>query len=522
MKKAIFILFVLLGPLLCRGKTIYVDANARGANDGTSWENAYFYLQDALMFAVGDDEIHVAQGVYLPDDFVLSDRPSRGREETFQLINGVALKGGYAGFGQPDPNARDIELYETILSGDLSGNDVDIDDLEELANEPTRAENSYHVVVGSGTDATAVLDGLTITGGNANVWTSHCEGGGIYNDNGSPTIANCTLTGNSVKHAGGGMANYRESSPTLTNCVFAGNSALPSYSGEGGGIFNFWYSNPTLINCTFRRNVSSSGGGMCNDASCSPVLIACAFAGNWAVGGGGIQNYRSSPTLTKCIFSGNRASKDGGAIHNHTRSDPTVIQCTFAANSAPNGSAIACDSWQQRAPCRLQVTNSILWDNGDEIWNNDGSTISIRHSNVRGGWVGAGNIDADPCFAETGYWDTSGTPGDANDDLWADGDYHLRSQAGRYDPNSRSWVVDEVTSLCIDAGDPMAPIMYEPFPNGGVINMGAYGGTAEASKSYFDGPVCETIVAGDVNGDCEVNFLDFRLMALHWMEDHHP
>ncbi len=80
-------------------------------------------------------------------------------------------------------------------------------------------------------------------------------------------------------------------------------------------------------------------------------------------------------------------------------------------------------------------------------------------------------------------------------------------------------MIDDVMSPCIDAGDPMSPIGYEPFPNGGIINMGAYGGTAEASKSYFGQPPCETIVAGDINGDCKVNFLDFRLLALHWLEE---
>jgi hypothetical protein len=82
--------------------------------------------------------------------------------------------------------------------------------------------------------------------------------------------------------------------------------------------------------------------------------------------------------------------------------------------------------------------------------------------------------------------------------------------------------IDEVTSPCIDAGNPKSPIGYEPFPNGGIINMGAYGGTAEASKSYFGTTPCKTVVAGDINGDCKVNFLDFRLMALHWLEIREP
>ena len=137
-------------------------------------------------------------------------------------------------------------------------------------------------------------------------------------------------------------------------------------------------------------------------------------------------------------------------------------------------------------------------------------------------WDDGNNLDIDPCFAEPGYLHDNNTPADANDDFWVSGDYHLKSQAGRWETNSQTWVIDDITSPCIDAGGPMTPIMNEPFPNGGIINMGAYGGTAEASKSYFGKPLCEIIVAGDIDGDCEVNFRDFRLMALHWLEDNNP
>ncbi|MHC4745366.1 MAG: hypothetical protein ACYS8Z_25925 [Planctomycetota bacterium] len=71
-------------------------------------------------------------------------------------------------------------------------------------------------------------------------------------------------------------------------------------------------------------------------------------------------------------------------------------------------------------------------------------------------------------------------------------------------------------SLCIDAGDPNRSLGLEPFPNGGRINMGAYGATAEASKSYFGKPPCETIVAGDINGDCIIDARDFALLAWNW------
>ena len=133
---------------------------------------------------------------------------------------------------------------------------------------------------------------------------------------------------------------------------------------------------------------------------------------------------------------------------------------------------------------------------------------------------GVGNIDTNPLFVNPGYWDPNGTPEDANDDFWIEGDYHLKSQAGRWDPNTQSWVQDDVTSPCIDAGDPNSPIVNEPFPNGGYINMGAYGGTSEASKSYFGEPLCETIVEGDINGDCKVDELDWEIMLLHWLEEH--
>ena len=168
----------------------------------------------------------------------------------------------------------------------------------------------------------------------------------------------------------------------------------------------------------------------------------------------------------------------------------------------------------------IMLTNCILRENSSNEISGRTDFVTVEYSNVKGGWLGLGNIDADPCFVDPGYWDANGTFADTNDDYWVSGDYHLKSQGGRWDSNSQTWVIDDVTSPCINAGDPMTPIMYEPFPNGGIINIGAYGGTAEASKSYFGEPPCEIVVAGDINGDCNVNFLDFRLMAFHWLEAH--
>src|SRR5512138_1021230 len=103
--------------------TLYVDDSATGANNGSSWADAYLFVQDALMMAAAGDTIRVGQGTYRPDEFALSDRPSLGRYETFALKSGVTILGGFAGFGAADPDARDAGQYRTILSGDLENND---------------------------------------------------------------------------------------------------------------------------------------------------------------------------------------------------------------------------------------------------------------------------------------------------------------------------------------------------------------------------------------------------------------
>jgi len=128
-------------------------------------------------------------------------------------------------------------------------------------------------------------------------------------------------------------------------------------------------------------------------------------------------------------------------------------------------------------------------------------------------------LNGDPLFATPSRWDPNELVSTPVDDFWVKGDYHLKSQAGRWDPNAGTWVQDDATSPCIDAGDPNSPIGLEPFPNGGRVNMGAYGGTAEASKSCFGGAGCDRIVAGDINGDCRVDWRDMAIMGLHWLED---
>jgi hypothetical protein len=559
------------------GAVIFADDDAASGGDGQSWQTAYKSLQDALAAASSSDEIRVAEGIYKPDQGV-GITPG-DRKATFQLKNGVTVNGGYAGLGQPDPNNRNIDLYKTILSGDLNSDDVNVDDPCDLPTEPTRAENSYNVVTSHHADPTSVLDGFTVTGGNADgLWEAHqTEGGGIYNnassptlnnltliwnsafngggmhcDHSSPILTNCAFICNSVEYMGGGMCNEFNSDPILTNCVLNQN-----WSGQGGGGMYNWDCSPTLTNCTFNGNWNDYGGGGMDNFNSSPILTNCTFSSNstfWS--GGGMYNFDGTPTLTNCTFTSNKAVGCGGGMSN-SDSNPTLTNCTFTGNSAGHGGGMDNSSCSPIvANCTFTgnvatqigggmcnsaygsptLTNCIMWGNrateGHEValrsyWADEElvtTSMTVTYSDIQGGpqgvfvdvnctlnW-GRGNINADPCFASPGYWDSNG--------VWVDGDYHLKSQAGRWDANSGSWVKDDVTSPCIDAGDPASPIGLEPFPNGGIINMGAYGGTAEASKSYFGKPPCETIVAGDINGDCVVNLKDFAFMAFHWLEDH--
>ncbi|MHC4084350.1 MAG: right-handed parallel beta-helix repeat-containing protein [Planctomycetota bacterium] len=318
---------------------IFVDTRAGGANNGESWEDAYNYLQDALIEAapaLKPVEIRVAEGTYTPDRSAADPNGSGIRSASFGLINGVTIKGGYAGFGESNPDARDIKLYETILSGDLDGNDVDVNDPADLLNDPTREDNSYIVVLADNTDVTSVLDGFTITACN-----------GKFSFPPPPLLVT------------GGMCNLY-ANPTVTNCTFTANAGF-----GGSGMYNL-ESNPALLKCTFTNNYRSA---MYNQES-SPTVTNCIFSRNWTEDyGGGMYNYKSSPTVTNCTFTDNTANSNGGGIYNRQDSNSRVINC-------------------------------IVWNNLPDQIVDHSSTSVVTYSDVQGGWAGDGNIDADPCFVD--------------------------------------------------------------------------------------------------------------------------
>jgi parallel beta-helix repeat protein len=597
------------------GQIIYVDDDANGVNDGTSWENAYIYLQDALIDANSAEkpvEIRVAQGIYKPDRGA-GITPS-DKEATFQIINNVTLKGGYAGVGEPDPNIRNNELYKTILNGDLADNDVPIVNPHRANEDPSRTDNSLRIVTAININSGTEINGFIITGAfcyypeipdyicaglyierSSKITVSYCTFSynaacGIVCNWSGPNIIDCTFENNVGDWRGGGVNIDYTSNPRIIRCAFKNNWGLNGGGlfclqsklwledcifsrnvacgldcadvGGGGGVFiRGSLAGSKIKNCVFNENVASSGGAMrigiglfppppsprneervvisgctfinnqaSSDGAISQALSnldikSCTFLNNSAVyTGGAIGALSSITSFTNCIFSGNSAYLRGASIrtighrevtiHNHKypqNFELALNNCTFKSNISPMGRALDCISHDSKEFDKAAIVNCIIDNSDNEIYNPDGSEMTISYTNLRGGidtiydpcevliW-GEGNIDVDPLFANPGYWADANDPNvvvepsdllqgvpDGTNAVWIDGDYHLKSQAGRWDPVSGSWVVDDVTSPCIDAGDPNSSVGDEPEPNGGRINMGAYGGTEQASMSLSTG-----------------------------------
>lgn len=242
-------------------RVIYVDGASAVAGNGSSWTGAFVHLQDALAVADSGDEIRVAQGVYAPDrgvGIVPGDRNA-----SFHLVSGVTLAGGYAGLTGDDPDERDVERYETVLSGDLNGDDGEVADAHHLGDSPSRGDNSVSVVVGEAVSA-SVLDGFTIRDGHSpDVTGGHATdgGGGLRIIGSSLTVRCCTFTRNwgpeggaiFVRHARGDMETLSE----IHDSRF-----LVNASREYGGALFAQGGRLALVDCELGTAYSARGGAM--------------------------------------------------------------------------------------------------------------------------------------------------------------------------------------------------------------------------------------------------------------------
>jgi hypothetical protein len=435
---------------------IYVDLSARGARDGSSWDHAFDSLPDALAQAASGCEIRVADGVYTPDRGIGVARGDR--HATFEMKSGVTLAGGYAGAGEPNPDARDTKIYLTILSGDLNGDDDAVADPCELWADVSRTDNSLHVVTAVNADRTTVLDGFYITGGCADGTGHDSRGAGMYIDGGGPHLLRCELSGNWAV-ADGGALFATDSSPELIDCTLCENAVgftSQSDPGTGGAVF-------------------VDGG--------SPNLINCSVHGNFACGRGGavVLGPGGSLSAINCCFHANRAVAPAGAIY-ALDSQAVLINCTFAGNCQDGvGGAIVCESSDDRDPSQLSIANCILWNHSQEIAGPGGSLIAVMYSDIQGGWLGIGNLDIDPLFVDPDGPD--GRAGTRDDDL------RLSQGSPCIDAGDAAALPKDATDLDGD-GDTEEPLPRDCQGNdrvaGGEVDLGAYetGASNDATGSH--------------------------------------
>jgi hypothetical protein len=261
------------------------------------------------------------------------------RTASFDLPQGVKVRGGYAGQGAPNPNLRDPKQYPSILSGDLQTDDE--------PNGINRGDNSHHVVTSTGIFPAPRLDGFTIRSGQADGLYPDAFGGGLYVTAGSPQVLNCDFKSNGAVF--GGAIACVGASPVLANCMLTGNRA----TFFGGALYN-QSGSVTLTNALIAGNMAGQAG---------------------TLGSSAVYNL-------------------GGGV--------TLNDCTVADNVAPNGMAITSLVWGSPAVGQIAVTNSILYNGGTEIFSTSAAAVAVSYSDVQGGWSGPGNLNKAPLFVAPG------------------------------------------------------------------------------------------------------------------------
>jgi hypothetical protein len=465
----------------------YVKSDANIYGDGFSWSTASNDIQKmidelAVLAAANPDcnkpfVVKVGMGAYTPKyapgpdgrsipEEQLEENGLTIRDKTFILRQGVQVWGGYPSSGNSDgDDVRDVMDYPTILSGDLNEDGTG-----------SKTDNAYHVVLGLGipNDGKTVLDGFTITGGNADGNESirvkdypvnRNSGGGIYLNSSSPKLKNVIIFSNEAGNRSGGMYNYA-SSPELSDVTISNNKAV---SGSGGGMYNEAGSCPVLIAGTISDNeAASNGGGIYNTGKSSPVLAGVTISGNTTTSrGGGMYNNMSSPVLVNVTISGN--SKHG--MYNYG-SSPVLVNVGIFGHTAANGGGMYNDTNSRPVLTNVTISgNSATVDPGSSIggggmYNDNNSSPKIWNSIIWGNKAAAGN-------ANIGNTDTNSKPvisysivEDLTDtDDTDNGNILLESGAGNSPfvdwkdpndvimPNSNGTYILRTDSPAVDAGD---------------------------------------------------------------------
>jgi len=386
---------------------------------------------------------------------ILDDHDNQGEAGTL-YVDGTNSGDGT---GTPSDPYRTITL---ALSAAVAGDNILVAEGTYTENLGISMEVNLYGGYASYTAADSwtrdiVLHETTIDGG---------QSGSVVTFSSTALVDGFTITGGSAADAGGGVT-VSSGSPTINSCIISGNTAQGSSEWGGGGIIVSGGRSATITNTAIIDNSVSVGGasGVRIGDSATVTMVNCLMAHN----------------------SGRPAIHTNGAIL-------TLANVTIADNDNTGiPHAVFLNGGQ------ATVLNCILWDeNEGDFQATGGCTYTITYTDVEDGApTGAGNISSDPRFSSQ-Y-----------------GDYHLKSEAGRWDPSAESWVTDSVTSPCIDAGSAASDWSCELWPHGKCINMGTYGGTAEASMS-------ENLTLGniaDLYYDNAVDFVDFAEFADNWDDE---
>ena len=392
----LYILF--LFPFLSLGNTIYVDIDATGSDNGTTWNHAYNDLQDAINAAAVGDIIWVAQGTYLPQrDHTGNLSPADPRDKVFYLNKDIVILGGFDG-SESDFKQRDIENNVTRLSGDIG-----------VATDS--ADNCYHVLMTSTLGKNASIDGFTISHGNADGSGSISFGGTIYRNLGGGltdynstrakmnnlTISEnyaeggggiymlyswihfhkCTIHNNTSKNGGGLFSEY--TNEVYTQTKIKNNRASRGGTSSGGGLFcNFCKS--AFYQSEFTKNTCDDEGGaafLYNPSQVEfPIFEHVKIDSNEASNGGGIHCFYSSSRLVDCEITNNTATL-GGAVYNAYAGQPIIIDGLIADNQAQHGGGVYAIGSSYCFLVNTVVKSNNATFSGGGIYHSNGANIRL-------------------------------------------------------------------------------------------------------------------------------------------------
>jgi predicted outer membrane repeat protein len=471
----VVVLLLLISPAYATIR--YVDATrANDSGSGLSWATAHKYLQTALAAAQPGDQIWVAEGTYKPTT------STTDRTISFVMKENVKIYGGFTK-GQIHLTDRNINpaTNNTILSGDIN-------------NDNALTGNSYHVVLndGNGLTAAAVLDGFTLTGGNAEVLLSYPgnSGGGMFNRSSSPTLTNCSFLNNTAAYAGGGMSNST-SYPLLTNCSFINNSA-----DAGGGISNIIFT-PTLINCSFVNNSATSGGGIADYSNYNPSLTNCSFLNNTAsLRGGALFSSSLSPKLVNCVLFGN-----GGQNTIVSQYTVTATYCLFEASetdytSSPSNLITTVSPFVSTTSAELRPGSLAIDAGNNAAYNGPATDLASNPRMI--GTIDIGAYEFLGIGPYTRYVDATRLT-DSGDGLsWTTAHKHLQTALAAAQPGDQVWVAQGTYKPTTSTTNrSVAFVMKE--------NVKIYGGFTSGqtalSQRNSNPATNNTVLSGDIEND---------------------